>query len=136
MSAKTRQVLQGKSIQEHCPLSVGIYFYSFQMSHALSNFHSRRASHDLSPGSFYKTSTCLFLANILSCGCFNKTSSCKPVSRKVPHDMTEYHLKPEIPTSGPHYTQMPIFLNSNNSSYFLSFEKTCEFCLVSSLLVF
>jgi hypothetical protein len=53
---------QGKWMQEHNPLSTGLYIYSFQTSHFILSIHSNEPLHALSPESSKKNIMCLFSA--------------------------------------------------------------------------
>ena len=63
--------------------SVGLYLYTFQTACVLSSICSSKTSRAPFPGSFQKSTTCLFSAKHLPIVSFSKISSHKKVSRKT-----------------------------------------------------
>ena len=89
-SLQNHQRKQGKSMPQHCPLSVGLYLYPFQTSRVLSRVCSKQ-------NITYPFSRQLPLKHHVSV--LSKISSHKTISRKTAHDSVESPKKPEIPTS-------------------------------------
>lgn len=68
-SAKTnndqQRIIRWRNFIESCPLSVGLYLYSFQASHILSNVYSSKISHAPFPDCFPLPKKKLFLVKHL-----------------------------------------------------------------------
>ena len=71
------------NITQHCPLSVGLYLYPFQISYVLSSIGFSKTSYVLSPGSFQKNATYLFSAKSSHMSASAKPPSQKTVFRKA-----------------------------------------------------
>jgi hypothetical protein len=98
---KTRKEMQGKPMQEHHPLSVGLYLYSSQTSSTSQGSAPENITCP-STGNFQKNTTCLFSTKhppYVSASA--KHSLIRQLPEKKSQDTAESSMKPEIRTSDP-----------------------------------